>query len=274
MPELPEVETLRRALLPLVINQTCTAIKFHRKDIRFPIPQATLCKQFASQVVSEIQRIGKYLLLKVPNGAMLLHFGMSGHISLQESMTPRQKHTHAIFQFGSQTCLHFVDPRRFGSILWVPQSGKHRLLDKMGPDPFSQETNAAALKSLARNCRSPIKTFIMDAKRIAGIGNIYACESLYQAGINPGKKAGRVTLAEWDQLIFSVRSTLENSISLGGTTLRDFFDPSGARGYYKVKLSVYGKEGEPCLKCKTPISRRIDSGRSTFFCKTCQPRHT
>ena len=249
MPELPEVETLRRALLPLVVNKTCTALKFYRKDIRFPIPQATLRNQFANQVVSKIQRNGKYLLLQVPEGAMLLHLGMSGHVSLQTSMTPREKHTHAIFCFGSKTCLHFVDPRRFGCILWVPQSGKHPLLDKMGPDPFSPDANAKALKGRAKNCRSPIKTFIKDTKR----------------------KAGRITLAQWDHLISCIRSTLEDSISAGGTTLRDFFDPSGAAGYYAVQLSAYGKEGEPCQKCKTPISRMVHSGRSTFFCKICQP---
>jgi len=271
MPELPEVETLRRALLPLVVDKTCTTLKFYRKDIRFPIPQATLRKQFANQVVSEIQRNGKYLLFQVPNGAMLLHLGMSGHVSLQESMTPQEKHTHATFRFDSKTCLHYVDPRRFGCILWVPKSGRHPLLDKMGPDPFSPDANAKAMKSLAKKCRSPIKTFIMDAKRIAGIGNIYACESLFQASINPKRKAGGVTLAEWDRLLSCVRSTLEKSISAGGTTLRDFFNPSGGAGYYAIQLSVYGKEGEPCQKCKTPISRMIHSNRSTFFCKTCQP---
>lgn len=271
MPELPEVETLRRALLPLVVNKTCTALKFYRKDIRFPIPQATLQKQMVDQIVSQIQRVGKYLLLKVPDGAMLLHLGMSGRVTLKTSMSPREKHTHAIFQFDNDTFLHFVDPRRFGCILWVPKSGEHPLLDKLGPDPFSPDANAGAMKSLAKNCRSPIKTFIMDARRITGVGNIYACESLYQAGINPKCKAGRVTLAEWDRLLSCVRSTLESSIAAGGTTLRDFFDPSGTAGYYAVKLSVYGKEGDPCPKCKTTISRLVHSGRSTFFCKTCQP---
>lgn len=270
MPELPEVETLRRALIPLIVNKACTALKFYRKDIRFPIPQTTLRKQMENQVVSGIHRIGKYLLLKVPQGAMLLHLGMSGRVSLQASMSPREKHTHAIFQFGRNTFLHFVDPRRFGCILWVPKSGKHPLLDKLGPDPFSPEANAMTMKDRAKNCRSPVKTFIMDARRITGVGNIYACESLYLAGINPKRKAGRITFSQWERLISSIRSTLENSIAAGGTTLRDFFDPSGTAGYYTVKLSVYGKEGEPCTKCKTPITRLVHSGRSTFFCKVCQ----
>jgi formamidopyrimidine-DNA glycosylase len=272
MPELPEVETLRRALQPLVVNKTCTAIKFYRADIRFPIPQEILQQKFANQIVSEIQRLGKYLLLKVPQGALLLHLGMSGRVALQTSMTLQEKHTHAIFQFGAKTYLHFIDPRRFGCILWVPQNGEHPLLDKMGPDPFAPEANAQAMKNRAKNCSSPIKTFIMDGRRITGIGNIYACESLYQARINPQRKAGRITLVEWDRLLSCVRSTLENSISVGGTTLRDFFDPNGTAGYYAVKLSVYGKEGQPCLKCEIPISRKIHSGRSTFFCKICQKK--
>ncbi len=271
MPELPEVETLRRALLPLVINKTCTALKFYRKDIRFPIPKSTLRNRFANQTVSKIQRNGKYLLLQVAQGAMLLHLGMSGHVSRHTSMVPREKHTHAIFRFGSKTCLHFVDPRRFGCILWVPRNGKHPLLDKMGPDPFSSDANAKTLKGSAKNCRVPVKTFIMDARRIAGIGNIYACESLFRAGIHPQRKSGRITFAEWARLISCMRSTLQDSIRAGGTTLRDFFDPSGNAGYYATKLSVYGKEGEPCPKCKTQISRTVHAGRSTFFCKTCQP---
>lgn len=270
MPELPEVETLRQALLPLIINKPCTALKFYRKDIRFPIPQTTLRKQFANQVVSEIRRTGKYLLLQVPQGAMLLHLGMSGRVSQQSTMVPQEKHTHAVFRFGSDTCLHYVDPRRFGCILWVPQNGKHPLLDKMGPDPFSPEANAEALKVRAKNSRSPIKTFIMNAQHITGIGNIYACESLYQAGVNPQLKAGSVTLAQWDKLLSCVRSTLEKSILAGGTTLRDFHAPGGSAGYYAIQLSVYGKQGEPCPRCTTPISRLVNSGRSTFFCKTCQ----
>ncbi len=270
MPELPEVETLRRSLLPLVVDNTCTALKFYRNDIRFPIPKTTLRKKMVNQVVSEIQRIGKYLLLKVPQGSMLLHLGMSGRVSLQDSIVPQEKHTHAVFQFGRDTFLHFIDPRRFGCILWVPENGRHPLLDKLGLDPFSPETNAKTLKSIARNCQSPIKTFIMDSRRITGIGNIYACESLYQAGINPKRKAGRISLTKWEILISSIRTTLEKSIASGGTTLHDFFDPSGTAGYFKVSLSVYGKEGLPCPKCKTPISRLVHSGRSTFFCKKCQ----
>ena len=272
MPELPEVETLKRSLLPLVVNNTCTALKFFRNDIRFPIPKSTLKKRMVNQVVSEIQRIGKYLLLKVPQGSMLLHLGMSGRVTLQDSITPREKHTHAVFQFGSDTFLHFIDPRRFGCILWVPENGRHPLLNKLGLDPFSQEANAKTLKGIARNCRSPIKTFIMDARRITGIGNIYACESLYQASINPKRKAGKITLTEWETLISCIRSTLMKSIESGGTTLRDFYNPNGTAGYYKVSLSVYGKEGLPCPKCKTPISRMVHSGRSTFFCKLCQKK--
>jgi len=274
MPELPEVETLRRALLPLVLNKPCKDLKFHRKDIRFPIPKATLYRQMKNQKVFQVQRIGKYLLLKVPKGAMLLHLGMSGRVSQKTTMSPQEKHTHATFQFGEKIFLHFVDPRRFGCILWVQKNGKHPLLDNLGPDPFSPEANPDALKIRAKNCKSPIKTFIMDSRRITGIGNIYACESLFLAGINPKRQAGLITFSEWKQLLSCIRSTLEKSIAAGGTTLRDFFEPSGKTGYYAVKLSVYGKENEPCPKCATPISRLIHSGRSTFFCNTCQSSTT
>ena len=271
MPELPEVETLRKALLPLVKNKVCHQIKFFRKDIRFPIPQASLRKGLHNQNVSHITRKGKYLLFHVPDGSMLLHLGMSGRMVLQQSVEPQEKHTHVIFKFSDDTYLHFVDPRRFGSLSWVPKSGKHPLIDNLGCDPFSPEMTAKFMKNLARNSRAPMKSFIMNAKKITGVGNIYACESLYHAGIRPQKQAGKVTLAKWDKWIECLRDVLNKSIASGGTTLRDFFAPSGSKGYFSVSLTVYGKEGQPCPKCANPISRLIQTGRSTFYCKTCQP---
>jgi len=271
MPELPEVETLRRALLPLVKNQVCSGVKFFRKDLRFPIPRASLLKGLLDHKVSDITRRGKYLLFHVPQGSMLLHLGMSGRVALQNSMEPQEKHTHAIFKFSKATYLHFVDPRRFGSISWVPDTGKHPLIDNLGCDPFSNEMTAKAMKFLARKSRAPMKSFIMNSQRITGVGNIYACESLYHAGIRPTKQSGKTTLAQWGKWIDCLRDVLNKSIASGGTTLRDFFDPNGSQGYFSVSLSVYGKEGQPCPKCGHPISRLVQTGRSTFFCKLCQP---
>ena len=272
MPELPEVETLKRALLPLVLNKTLRSIKLFRKDLRFPIPEKRLQQQLLNVTVQDITRRGKYLLLHVPTGAMLWHLGMSGHVAQRPTAEPVEKHTHAVFHFAPETYLHFVDPRRFGCILWVPQDKGHPLLNHLGPEPLSDATTAENLKKSAHKSRCPIKSFIMDSRRIVGIGNIYACESLFGAGINPKRPAGKLSLADWERLLCDLRKTLEKSITAGGTTLRDFHSTDGSAGYYALSLSVYGREKEPCQTCRTPISRITQSGRSTFYCKACQKK--
>ena len=272
MPELPEVETLRRALLPLVKNKTLRKLKFFRKDIRFPIPQKKLHEELTDQIIGDITRRGKYLLMHAPAGAMILHLGMSGRIVRHPSMKPVEKHTHAIFRFEPDTYLHFIDPRRFGCILWAPKNEGHKLLNHLGLDPLDAETTAKGLKVLARNRKVPIKSFLMDSKRITGVGNIYVCETLFRAAVNPRRPAGKITLAEWEKLITSLQTILNNSIASGGTTLRDFFSADNTPGYYAVQLSVYGKENQPCPNCGTPIFRTIHSGRSTFYCKVCQKK--
>ena len=272
MPELPEVETLRNALIPLVQNKTLVKLNFLRPDLRFPIPAKQLQKEMTGLVVHDVTRIGKYLLLHNDNGALLLHLGMSGRVVQQSSLQPEEKHTHAIFHFAPDTYLHFIDPRRFGCILWVPKGEGHPLLDHLGPDPFSDEATAELFKERARTCKGPIKGFIMNANRIVGIGNIYACEALFKAGIHPMKSANKLSKPQWEKLLAEVRFVLRKSIEAGGTTLRDFFNTDGNPGYFAISLSVYGKEGEPCSRCKTPITRTVHTARSTFFCKTCQKR--
>jgi formamidopyrimidine-DNA glycosylase len=272
MPELPEVETLRRALLPLAKNKKLKEIKFFRKDIRFPIPIKKLQKGLTEATISDITRRGKYLLLHAPTGAMILHLGMSGRVVQHPSMQPVEKHTHAIFHFKPDTFLHFIDPRRFGCILWVPKNEGHPLLDHLGLDPLDEATTAKALKVMARKCKAPIKSFIMDSKRLTGVGNIYACESMFQGSLNPRRQAGKVTLREWENFMVSLKSILNNSIASGGTTLRDFFTADNTPGYYAINLSVYGKENQPCPICATPIIRITQTGRSTFYCKVCQKK--
>ncbi len=272
MPELPEVETLRNALIPLVRNKTLVELKFLRPDLRFPIPRQQLKKAMTGSVVRDVTRIGKYLLIHNDPGAMLWHLGMSGRVVQRASLQPEEKHTHAIFHFAPKTYLHFIDPRRFGCILWVPEGEGHPLLDHLGPDPFSEETTAEHFKERARTCRGPIKGFLMNARRIAGIGNIYACEALFKAGIHPKKAANKLSRPQWEKLLTEVKKVLQKSINAGGTTLRDFFNTDGNPGYFALDLSVYGKESEPCPRCKNPITRTVDTARSTFFCKTCQKR--
>jgi len=270
MPELPEVETLNRALLPLVKNKILLQLRFFRKDIRFPIPRKKLRKELTGKTISGITRRGKYLLMNVPAGAMLWHLGMSGRVVRHSSLEPVEKHTHAIFHFEPDVYLHFIDPRRFGCILWAPKKEGHPLLNRLGLDPLDGETTPKALIVMARNRKTPIKSFLMDSRRITGVGNIYACESLFQAGIKPMRHAGKLTLAEWEKLVPALKTTLNNSIASGGTTLRDFFNAYNTPGYYAVHLSVYGKENQPCPDCKAPIVRTVHSGRSTFYCKVCQ----
>ena len=272
MPELPEVETLRRGLAPLVVNRTLLDLKFFRKDLRFPIPQKTLKKELLNTVILDLSRRGKYLLWHTGNGAMVLHLGMSGRVTRQPSMEPAEKHTHAVFVFDPETYLHFVDTRRFGCILWAPKSKGHPLIDNLGLEPLASGTTAKILKEMAKGCRAPIKSFLMDARRLAGVGNIYACEALFGAKVHPAKPAGKISLPRWEILLSSLRGILETSIDAGGTTLRDFFNPDGAPGYYALELSVYGKEGQPCPNCGKSIARLVHSGRSTFFCKACQKK--
>ncbi len=270
MPELPEVETLRRALVPLVEGKVLKKIRFFRKDLRFPIPVEVLEKKIIDQTINAIHRKGKYLLFETSSGTMILHLGMSGRVVQCVSEEPEQKHTHVIFGIEENIWLHFVDPRRFGCLVWQNNEEEHKLLRFQGPDPYSSEANAKAMKQAAKGCKGPIKTFLMNGRRIAGIGNIYACESLFKARIHPNRPASRLSLKSWDRLLSEVRATLDCSIAAGGTTLKDFFDPSGSVGYYVLQLSVYGKECEPCSECGSLVKRIIHSGRSTFFCKQCQ----
>ena len=270
MPELPEVETLRRVLVPLVEGKVLTKIRFFRKDLRFPIPVKLLEQQIVGKKINAIRRKGKYLLFETASGKMILHLGMSGRLVQCKSSKPEQKHTHVVFLIGENVWIHFVDPRRFGCLVWQNNEEEHKLLRLQGPDPYSKEANANAMKQTAKRCKGSIKTFLMNGRRIAGIGNIYACESLFKAGIHPNRSANRLSLKSWNRLLTEICSILDSSIAAGGTTLKDFFDPSGSIGYYTFQLLVYGREGEPCSACKSLINRTTHSGRSTFFCKQCQ----
>jgi len=272
MPELPEVETLRRAMAPLIPGKRLVEIKFYRPDLRFPIPRETLKQHLTGAVLGDITRIGKYLLLHFKDGAMLWHLGMSGRVQQGSSLQPLHKHDHAVFHFEPDIYLHFVDPRRFGCILWVPDGKGHPLIDHLGPDPLDPRTTAAKMKARAATCKGPVKSFLMNATRLAGIGNIYACEALFTAGINPWRPAHRLSLKTWETLLAALRETLEKSIAAGGTTLRDFYNTNGDPGYYALDLTVSGREGEPCRRCGHPIARRVHTGRSTFYCKACQKR--
>ncbi len=273
MPELPEVETLKRALTPLILNKRLLELRFLRKDLRFPIPVTKISNGLLNQVVFKLTRRGKYILAHSADGALLMHLGMSGRFTQNSSGEPAEKHTHVIFKFEPSTYLHYVDPRRFGCLLWIPSGQGHPLLDGLGPDPLGTDITGKAMKIGAKKCRTAsIKSFLMDARRIAGVGNIYACEALFAAGIHPKRPARLITSPQWERLLLSLSTILEKSIAAGGTTLRDFFSTDGRQGYYKLSLAVYGRENLPCPACSTPVKRINQSARSTFFCKICQKR--
>lgn len=272
MPELPEVETLKRALLPLILGKQCEGVTFNREDLRFPIPVETLTKELKGSTLNSISRNAKYLLLQINSGAMLWHLGMSGRVVQHPAKEPREPHTHAVFSFEGNLHLHFIDPRRFGAILWVPKGEGHKLLDSLGPDPLAPTTTGRLLFNRARTCKGPIKNFLMNARRLAGVGNIYACEALYEAGISPRRGACRLSEKTWEHLLSCLHRTLEKSIASGGTTLRDFFSADGTPGYFSTDLAVYGKEGKTCRRCGDIIKRIVQTGRSTFYCSTCQKK--
>ncbi len=270
MPELPEVETLKNALLPLIKDQILEEMIFHRADLRFPIPIGLLKQEMSGHRVTNVVRKGKYLLWEVSQGAMVLHLGMSGRVVQRPSRNPEEKHCHAIFQFSSNLFLHFIDPRRFGCIVWAPRESGHPLLNHLGPDPLTPDASPQRMKQSALNRKISIKAFLMDARRLAGVGNIYACEALFRTGIHPLRQAGRLSLKRWENLLAELKTVLLESIKVGGSTLRDFYGADGTPGYYSTRFTVYGRENQPCLNCKEPISRIVQTGRSTFYCKHCQ----
>ncbi|QPJ62882.1 MAG: bifunctional DNA-formamidopyrimidine glycosylase/DNA-(apurinic or apyrimidinic site) lyase [Candidatus Nitronauta litoralis] len=272
MPELPEVETLKRALEPLILDKKFKRPVFFRQDLRFPIPIDTLQAELPGRTLNSICRKAKYLLLETGSGAMLWHLGMSGRVTQYPTNQPQEKHTHAVFSFSTDLHLHFIDPRRFGAILWIPRGSGHKLLDSLGPDPLELSTTGDVLFDRAKTCKGPVKNFLMNSQRLSGVGNIYACEALFKARISPRKGAHRLSKKDWNLLLISLRTVLEKSIAAGGTTLRDFFDANGQPGYFVLDLAVYGKEGEPCKRCGSEIARIVQTGRSTFFCKTCQKK--
>jgi formamidopyrimidine-DNA glycosylase len=271
VPELPEVETVRRGLAPHVIGRTIERVVVRDRRLRWPIARG-FERKLAGRSIRAVDRRGKYLLLQLDGrDRVILHLGMTGRLSLVEPSRPVLKHDHLDLVLSGGLVLRFNDPRRFGAALWWPAShATHMLLKHMGPEPFDDAFNAEYLARLARGRSAPIKNFVMDGRVVVGVGNIYAVEALYRAGIRPARPAGRVTRAEHDKLVAAVRAVLDDAIAAGGTTFRDFLDSSGEPGYFVQKLSVYDRAGEPCRKCRTPIKRLVIGQRSSYYCPKCQ----
>ena len=270
MPELPEVETTRRGIEPHIVGQTIARFVVRQRELRWPVP-AHLDKTLPGQTIQRVERRGKYLLLRTAGGTLLLHLGMSGSLRMVGSEVPPRRHDHVDLIFTRGDCLRFHDPRRFGCCLWSSDDPLlHPLLVDMGPEPLDAEFSGDALYQVSRGRKAAVKTFIMDSRMVVGVGNIYANEALFRAGIHPARAAGKVSLLRYRELVHVIRAVLEAAIAQGGTTLRDFVNEAGKPGYFQQTLAVYDREGQPCVRCASTI-RSIRLGqRSSFFCPRCQ----
>ncbi|XOZ32465.1 bifunctional DNA-formamidopyrimidine glycosylase/DNA-(apurinic or apyrimidinic site) lyase [Halomonadaceae bacterium KBTZ08] len=268
MPELPEVETTRRGIAPWLEGTEPRDVRLHAPSLRWPIPTA-LPQHLTGTPITEVTRRGKYLLLHNSRGTALVHLGMSGSLRLAPPDEPRRTHDHVEIMLAERV-LRFNDPRRFGAWLWSTEPEEHPLLAPLGPEPLADAFNGDHLYQLSRKRRAPVKAFIMDAKVVVGVGNIYASEALFMAGIHPQRPAGRVGRARYHRLASTIKDVLANAIELGGTTLRDFTDSQGNPGYFRQSLAVYGREGEPCHHCGALLRHRVIGQRGTVFCVHCQ----
>ncbi|MGB0135457.1 bifunctional DNA-formamidopyrimidine glycosylase/DNA-(apurinic or apyrimidinic site) lyase [Dokdonella sp.] len=269
MPELPEVETTRRGIAPHLIGQRVSKLVIRQPRLRWPIP-ANLIRTLPGLRIDAIERRAKYLLVHTVSGSALMHLGMSGSLRVLDTGTPPGKHDHYDWQLDSGRLLRFTDPRRFGSLLWQPLGSTHTLLASLGPEPLGDNFDGDYLWGLSRGRSASVKTFIMDQAIVVGVGNIYAAEALFAAGIHPRRKAGSVSRARHGLLADAIRRILEYAIQRGGTTLRDFISPDGVPGYFEQELYVYGRAGEACRNCGSTIRSITLGQRSTYYCVTCQ----
>jgi len=270
MPELPEVETTLNGIKPFIINQKINSVIIRHYGLRWPI-QSDMETVLHGQIIKKIIRLGKYLLLTMPRGTLILHLGMSGSLRIVNDKIPAGKHDHVDIHFANHQCLRFRDPRRFGAMLWTEADpSKHPLLAQLGPEPLGTTFTAQYLWQRAQKKKVNIKAFIMDSKVVVGVGNIYANEALFAARINPKKAAGKISLADYKKLVLAIKKVLKAAIKSGGTTLKDFVHGEGKKGYFKVKLKVYGRGGKPCLTCGTTLKENRQGQRTTVFCPVCQ----
>jgi formamidopyrimidine-DNA glycosylase len=270
MPELPEVETTRRGIASHITHHRITDVIVRQRQLRWPIP-AKLKKNLTGQMISSVERRGKYLLLRMQMGTLLVHLGMSGSLRVIPKSLPPEKHDHVDIVFDNESALRLRDPRRFGAMLWTTRHPlQHKLLKDLGVEPLTEEFSADYLFQLSRHRKVAIKFFIMDSHIVVGVGNIYANEALFLAGIRPTVAAKRVSLQRMQKLVAAIKLVLKNAINSGGTTLRDFTRGDGRPGYFRQQLNVYGREGEPCKQCATPIKLIRQGQRASYYCSHCQ----
>ena len=268
MPELPEVETTCRGIAPHIVGRTVREVIVREPRLRWPVPSKLHQLMSGARFVS-VNRRAKYLLLTTERGIVMVHLGMSGSLRIMPADTPPLFHDHVDVVLDDGRCPRYHDPRRFGSFHWL-ESEQHPLLDDLGPEPLSETLSGAYLYERSRGRRIPVKQFIMDGKVVVGVGNIYANEALFMAGIHPARAAGRVAEVRYEQLAAAIKAVLGDAIKQGGTTLRDFVGGDGSPGYFAQQLRVYGRNGKPCRRCRTVLKEIRQGGRSTVMCPQCQ----
>lgn len=268
MPELPEVEVSRQGISPHLTNQKLVKVVARQRQLRWWVPDEVMSQQ--EQPILSVTRRAKYLLIQVPAGDIILHLGMSGHLKVLPQSTPATKHDHIDFLLSNGMLLRLNDTRRFGAVLWQSKGELHPLLASLGPEPLSDNFNLAHLKAAFARRGSAAKLVLMDNHVVVGVGNIYANEALFKAGILPAKPAKDVTIEQLTILLPVIKETLAAAIKQGGTTLKDFSQADGKPGYFAQQLLVYGRGGQPCLSCDTPLTEIRLGQRSTVFCAKCQ----
>jgi len=269
MPELPEVETTRRGIEPHICGKIVDEVIVRQPQLRWPVP-SLLADRLVGNAILSVNRRAKYLLIAIDGGTMIMHLGMSGSLRMVTADTPPGKHDHVDICF-QESVLRFHDPRRFGAVLWVDGDPMgHKLLQQLGPEPLSGAFDGEYLHRLARGRKSAVKTFLMNGHVVVGVGNIYANEALFQAGIHPKTAAGKISINRYERLVEAVKAVLTEAIKQGGTTLRDFTREDGKPGYFAQQLNVYGRGGANCLVCGGVIKEIRLGQRSTFYCSNCQ----
>ncbi len=269
MPELPEVETVRRGIAPALEGRVIARALFHRAGLRHPFPPA---RDLRGVRVRRLRRRAKYLLFELDGRILVWHLGMSGRFHLLPADAPRLPHEHAALEIEGGASLRYVDPRRFGfaALLEADALATHPWFAHLGPEPLSDAFDGAWLREAFRGRRAPVKTLLMDARIVVGVGNIYASESLHRAGVHPARAAGRISEARLARLAAAVKEVLAEAIEAGGSSIRDFARVDGRPGYFAHAFAVYGRAGEPCPRCGASIRRMTQAGRATFWCTACQ----
>ncbi len=271
MPELPEVETTCRGIRPHIQGKTIAHVIIRQAQLRWPIP-ANLPELLQGATINTVSRRAKYILLETHHAeTVILHLGMSGSLRIVDTEQLAGKHDHVDFVFADNTILRFNDTRRFGCILSTSKPiQQHKLIRQLGPEPLSEQFTGEHLYYLAKNRKATVKSFIMDGHNVVGVGNIYASEALFMAGIHPGIHAGQIALKRYQKLADCIKIVLQQAIKQGGTTLRDFVNEQGKPGYFQQSLAVYGRTNKACIHCSTPIQQLKIAQRASYFCSLCQ----